>query len=269
MTRVVIKRDGLELVSEIEGPDRAPVVTLAHAQTLDRSSWDSLVSALTDRYRVLRVDLRGHGESGEPAVEFTIEDLASDVVATLDAHDVQATHFVGSSLGGMVGFALAIDHPDRMLSVTFVATQGILPEASHATLIANAEALRSSGEPMSSLATRILARYMNSDFMDIDPDAYERLRDQISGTSVDGYIRSSVAIMGMNFDDRLDRVEKPTMVIAGELDGPTPPERMRLYRDNIAGAQMAVIAGAGHFPFADQPDAFNRTLRRFLDSLDS
>lgn len=87
--------------------------------------------------------------------------------------------------------------------------------------------------------------------------------------SVEDYIRSSVAIIGMNFDDRLDRVDTPTMVIAGELDRPTPPERMKLYFDNIAGAQMAVIPGAGHFPFAHQPDAFNRTLRGFLDSLDS
>ncbi|MDG2114705.1 MAG: alpha/beta fold hydrolase [Actinomycetota bacterium] len=269
MTRVVIERDGLEVVSEIEGPDGAPVVTLAHAQTLDRSSWDSLARSLTDRYRVLRVDLRGHGESAEPVADFTIEDLAADVVATLDAVDVGATHFAGSSLGGMVGYALAIDHPARLASVTFIATQGILPEESHATLRANAEALRASGEPMSSLATKILARYMNLTFAGIDPEGYRRLADQIAGTSVEGYIRSSIAIMGMNFDDRLDRINSSTMVIAGELDRPTPPERMRLYLDHIAGAQMAVIPGAGHFPFADQPDEFNRTLRGFLDSLDS
>ena len=269
MTYVVIERDGLELASEIEGPDGAPVVTLAHAQNLNRSSWDSLVPALIDRYRVLRVDLRGHGDSGEPASEFTIEDLAADVVATLDAHKVGATHFVGSSLGGMVGFALAIDHPARLDSVTFVATQGILPEASQATLSTNAEALRSGGEPMSSLATKILARYMNRDFTDVDPGGHQRLCDQIAGTSVEGYIKSSRAIIAMNFDDRLDRIDTPTMVIAGEFDQPTPPERMMLYRDNISGAQMAVIPGAGHFPFVDQPDAFNRTLRKFLDSLDS
>lgn len=266
---VVIERDGLELVSEIEGPEGAPVVTLAHAQTLDRRSWDSLVSTLTDRYRVLRVDLRGHGESGVPVAEFTIEDLAADVVATLDALDVRATHFAGSSLGGMVGFALAIDHSDRLVSVTLIATQGILPETSHETLRANAEALRSSGEAMSSLAPKILDRYMNPGFVDTDPDGYQQLVDQITRTSVEGYIGSSNAIIGMSFDDRLDRVDKPTMVIAGELDRPTPPERMELYRDNIAGAEMVVIPGAGHFPFADQPEAFNREFRRFLDSLDS
>jgi 3-oxoadipate enol-lactonase len=269
MTRVVIERDGIELVSEIEGPDEAPVVTLAHAQTLNRTSWDSLASTLIDRYRVLRVDLRGHGESGTPVADFTIDDLAEDVVATLDAHQITKTHFVGSSLGGMVGFPLAIDHSARLASVTFVATQGILPAASQVTLKANGEALRSSGNPMSSLASKILARYMNPDFSDRDPDGYQQLREQIAGTSVEGYIRSSLAIIAMNFDDRLGRIGIPTMVIAGELDKPTPSERMELYRDNIAGAQMAVIPGAGHFPFADQPDDFNRALRTFLDSQDS
>lgn len=267
MKRVVIERDGLGLVSSIEGPDHAPVVTLAHAQTLNRSSWDQTASGLTGQYRVLRLDLRGHGESDEPYTDFTIEDLAEDVVATLDAHEVAATHFVGSSLGGMVGFAMAIDHPDRLHSVTFVATQGILPESSHATLRANAETLRSNGEPMSSLADKILSRYMNSDFGDLDPEGYERLSVQIGGTSVEGYIRSSEAIIAMNFDDRLNQIAVPTMVIAGELDRPTPPDRMELYRDNIAGAQMAVIDDAGHFPFADQSEAFNQALRGFLDPL--
>lgn len=269
MTHRAIERDGLQLVSEIEGPEDAPVVTLAHAQTLDRRSWDALVPALIDRYRVLRVDLRGHGESAEPTVDFTIDDLAVDIVATLDAHGVGTTHFAGSSLGGMVGFPLAIDHPDRLRSVTFIATQGILPEASRLTLRDNAEALRSSGDSMASLAEKILARYMNDDFGDVDPGGYERLRDQIGTTSVEGYIRSSLAIIGMDFDDRLDRIDVPTMVIAGELDRPTPPARMELYRDNIAGARMAVVPGAGHFPFADQSPAFNGVFRRFLDSVDS
>lgn len=266
MTRMVIARDGLELVSEIEGPESAPVVTLAHAQCLNRSSWDATTTALTDHYRVLRVDLRGHGESAEPATDFTIEDLAGDIVAQCDAHGVGRFHFAGSSLGGMVGFALALEHRDRLSSVTFIATQGILPESSQATLKANAEALRNSGEPMSLLSEKILARYVNDDFRQLDVDGYERLRAQVAGTSVEGYIRTSLAIMGMNFDDRLHQITAPTMVIAGELDRPTPADRMKLYRDNIAGARMAVIARAGHFPFADQPDEFNRTFRAFLDS---
>lgn len=215
----------------------------------------------------MRVDLRGHGESAEPATDFTIEDLATDVVAQCDAHCVDRFHFAGSSLGGMVGFALALDHGDRLSSVTFVATQGILPESSQATLQANAEALRASGEPMSLLSEKILARYLNDDFRELDVDGYERLRAQISGTSVEGYIRTSLAIIGMNFDDRLRQITAPTMVIAGELDRPTPPDRMELYRDSIAGARMAVIPGAGHFPFADQSDGFNRTFREFLDSV--
>ncbi len=267
MTVETIERDGLNLVAEIDGPAGAPVVTLAHAQTLNRSSWDAVTTALNDRYRVLRIDLRGHGQSSEPQADFTIEDLAGDVVAVLDALGVERTHFAGSSLGGMVGFALAIDHADRLSSVAFIATQGVLPSESGATLRANAEALRSSGEPMSLLADKILARYTNEGFAELDPAGYQRLRAQISSTSVEGYIRSSLAIIGMDFDDRLDRITVPTMVIAGEFDRPTPPHRMELYRDNIAGARMAVIADAGHFPFADQPDAFNRTFSDFLDQV--
>lgn len=265
MTVETIERDGLKLVAEIDGPEGAPVVTLAHAQTLNRSSWDDLTATLTDRYRVLRVDLRGHGESSEPTADFSIEDLALDIVATLDALGIESTQFAGSSLGGMVGFAMAIDHAERLAGVTFIATQGVLPDESGATLRANAEALRTSGESMSLLADKILARYTNEGFSTHNPAAYERLRAQISSTSVEGYIRSSLAIIAMDFDDRLDRITIPTMVIAGEFDRPTPAQRMEVYRDNIEGARMAVIQGAGHFPFADQPEDFNRVFADFLD----
>jgi len=264
----MIERDGLHIVSELDGPADADVVTLAHAQVLDRTSWDPTVAALVERYRVLRLDLRGHGESSVPHSELTIEDLADDVLAVLDAHGLDRTHFVGSSLGGMIGFSLALDHPERLHSVTFTATQGVLPVASHERLRANAEALRQSGETMDLLADTILERFMVDGFADTDPDGYERTRDQVAATSVEGYVRTSLAIIAMNYDDRLEHLSVPTMVIAGELDRATPPERMQLYRDRIPGARMAIIDGAGHFPFIDQPAAYNAALAGFLDGLE-
>lgn len=254
---------------EIDGATDAPVVTLAHAQLLDRSSWESTVEALRDRYRVLRMDLPGHGENPDPTGDFTIEDVADDIVAVLDEVGVARTHFAGSSFGAMVGFALALDHRERLHSVTFAATQGNLAEESKVRLRANAAKLRQAPDGMASVADTIVGRFMAEGYSDTHPVEFGRVRDVVAASSVEGYIRSSEAIMAMDFDGRLADIETPTFVLAAEHDRATPPARMKLYRDNIAGARMAVVPGAGHFPFIDQPEAFNALLGEFLDSVAS
>jgi len=258
-----INLNGLNHNYRLEGPEDAPVLTLAHAQGFTLDSWAAQIAAFSDRYRVLAPNLRGHGGTDMAGGPYQIEDIARDIVALLDALGIARTHYAGASLGGMAGFALALDHADRLRSVSFVTTQGVLPKVSIDGQIAATAVMRKDGAE--ARADAILERYLRKGYQDDAPESYAELRRQFTTNPIEGYAEAGDAIFAMNFDDRIGTIELPVMVIASSDDIATTPERMTLYRDNIPGAGMEIVPNAGHMPYVEEADAFNTILAGFLD----
>lgn len=248
----------------LDGPDNAPVITFAHALSLDMRSWDPQVAFFKDRYRVLRHDLRGHSHIDEGGGPFSIEDMAGDVVGLLDHLDIACTHFVGSSLGGMVGYALASDHPKRLDSVTFLATQGTLPTNRAEIQRKNIALMNASECGLELQVDAMLERLNREGYRAADPVGYAEQREMAICGTVDGYARCCAAIAAMSYDDKLDRIATPTLIVAGSVDKSTPPARMAMYGEQIVGERMEIVENAGHFPNVDEPDAFNAVLDDFL-----
>ena len=259
--------NGIDQRFAFDGPDDAPVIAFAHALSLDMRSWDPQVDHFRDRYRVLRHDLRGHSHIDEDGAPFSIEDLADDVVGLLDHLGVARTHFVGSSLGGMVGFALALDHADRLDSVTFLATQGVLPAERAEIQKKNIALMNADPRGLELQVDAMLERLNRSGYREADPQGYVRQREMAVCGTVEGYARCCAAIAAMNYDGKLERITVPTLVVAGSLDKSTSPERMAMYGERIPDARMEIIENAAHFPNIDEPDAFNAVLDAFLSGL--
>ncbi len=260
-----IERNGARTVYEVHGRAGAPALLFGHAQILSRAQFAPQVRAFADRYRVIALDFRGHGQSPVSPAPYVMEALARDAAAVLDAEGIDRAHYLGSSLGGMVGFALALEHAPRLASVTFLATQGVLPAASGERIRRTAARLAAQGGSMAPAAGEIIARYTTAAWRAEDPAGHARLIEIAAANPVAGYAHSGGAIAAMDYDGRLDAIRTRALVVAGEHDTPTPPERMALYRDSIRGAEMAVIAGAGHFPNWDRAPAFNRIFGDFLE----
>ena len=259
-----VERDGARTVYEIHGDAGRPALLFGHAQILSRAQFAPQVEAFRDRYRVIALDFRGHGESPVSPASYRMEDLARDAVAVLDAEGIERAHYLGSSLGGMVGFALALEHSSRLASVTFLATQGVLPAANGERIRKTVERLAALGDSMAPAAEEIIARYTTEAWRAAEPESHARLVEIASANPLAGYEHSGGAIMAMDYDGRLGEIATPALVVAGEHDVPTPPGRMALYRDRIRGAEMAVIEGAAHFPNWDRAGAFNRIYGDFL-----
>ena len=260
-----VERDGARTVYEVHGDADGAALLLGHAQILSRAQYAPQIEAFAGRYRVIALDFRGHGASPVGPASYRMEDLALDAVAVLDAEGIDRAHYLGSSLGGMVGFALALEHASRLASVTFLATQGVLPAANGERIRRTAARIAAEGDSMAPAAEEIMARYTTEAWRTDNPASHARLIEIASANPLAGYVHSGGAIMDMDFDGRLGEIETPTLVVAGEHDVPTPPERMALYRDEIRGAEMAVIEGAGHFPNWDRAEAFNRVYAEFLN----
>ena len=255
----------------LDGTTGAPLITFAHALSLNLRSFDDQIDAFKDQYRVLRLDLRGHGKTDKDGGSFSMEDLADDVVGLWDHIGVEKSHFVGSSLGAMVGLALALDHADRLSSLTFMASQGALPPERIVASRANIAAMRASDATaqttMANEADALMDRLLFDHDESTNPSRFTLLRQILGDTTLFGQARAYEAILAMNYDNRLDEIYTPTLVLAGAQDNSTTPERMQMYKDGITGAQMELLQDAGHFPNLEQPDAFNATLKTFLNGL--
>ena len=119
------KTNGIEINYTIEG--QGPWVVMSHSLACDHSMWDEQVRLLKSHYRVLRFDTRGHGGSGAPDGAYTLDMFAEDLLGLLDGLSVEAPHFIGLSMGGMIGMTFALKYPKRFRSLVLCDTSSRLP----------------------------------------------------------------------------------------------------------------------------------------------
>ena len=258
-----LKANGIDINYEIEGD--GPVVTFSHSLACNLGMWDEQVRALKGRYRVLRFDTRGHGQSGAPAGAYTLEQLSDDLKGLLDGLGITATHFVGLSMGGMIGQVFALKHPAMVQSLVLCDTTSRYPAAAAPVWEDRIKAVGAKGmEPM---VAPTLERWFTAPFRARRRDLMERVGTMIRSTPAPGYIGCCHAIPKINVTERLRDVRCPALVIVGEEDPGTPVEMARDIHAALPAAELAILSRASHLSNLEQPEEFNRVLGGFLDKL--
>jgi 3-oxoadipate enol-lactonase len=254
--------NGIELRYEQIGS--GPCVTLSHSLACDLSMWDEQTQALAQRYSVLRFDTRGHGGSSAPSGAYALETMADDVIALLDVLGVAQTHFVGLSMGGMIGQHLALKAPQRLASLVLADTTSRYPADVQPVWQERIRIVREHGmEPM---VEPTLARWFTDPYRRAHPEVMTRIGTLIRATPVAGYVGCCHAIPRLDLTDRLRALHLPVLVIVGEQDAGTPVAMAREIHDAIAGSQLVVIHDAAHLSNIEQASVFNRALLGFLDA---
>jgi 3-oxoadipate enol-lactonase len=190
----VLSVDGVDLAYRLEGAPDAPLVMLAHGLLTDHTMWDALVRLLVPRHRVLRYDLRGHGRSSVPPLPWTMQRLAADTVALLDALRLPKAHFIGSSLGGMIGQQLGAHHGKRFHSLTPANTAAVQPAP--AAWDERIGVARASGT--AALADGTLQRWFTPGFAAAAPDELQRMRAILCATAVEGFAGAAAAVRDLD-----------------------------------------------------------------------
>lgn len=247
---------------EIEGPVDAPVITFSHSLAAALQLWDLQLPALRDSYRILCFDTRGHGTSSAPAEAYTMEMLSKDVIGLLDHLDIQRTHFVGISMGGMIGQVLAIDHPQRLESLVLCDTTSRVPPGMAPSWEERIRAAETQG--MRALAESTLERWLSAKFQRTHPQITERVRNMILNTPVPGYVGCCRAISNFDISAALTKVTTPTLIIVGEEDSSTPVSAAEVIKKQIKGAELLTMPKALHLTNIETAELFNQTLLRFL-----
>ncbi len=258
--------NGIDLACQVDGPDDAPVLVLNHTLATSRAMWRAQIPHLSGRHRVISFDMRGHGESAAPDYPYNLEMLAEDVIGVLDGLGVERPAiFLGISIGGMVGQALGLRHPDRFRALILCNTASRTSPEGRAGFDQRIEAVRKDG--IEGQVQPTLERWLSAEFRSRDPQTTKWVADMVRGTPVAGMVGCCEAIKALDYTDQLDRITLPTLIIAGEKDPGAPVAASEVIRDRIKGAHLEVITGCLHQTPIEAPDTFNRIVGAFLERL--
>lgn len=247
---------------ELSGTLNAPVVMLSHSLGSNLNMWDSQLEALEPRFRVLRYDTRGHGASDAPESAYTLDQLVDDAKALLDALKIDKAHFVGLSMGGMIGQGFGITHADRLLSLTLCSTSAFIPEAAQPIVQERIDTARKQG--LQALVDGTLARWFTSEYLKKNPPEVARIRRLFLETPLAGYIGCSEAIRRLNYLKQLFQIKLSTLIMVGEDDPGTPVSASEAIHEGIAGSKLVIIPKMLHLTNVEKPELFNAHLLEFL-----
>jgi 3-oxoadipate enol-lactonase len=262
---VRVLADDLHVNCQFSGPEGAPLVVLSHALGSSGIMWEQQMPVLVEGYRVLRYDSRGHGGTDAPAGPYTLDELGDDVVAMLDTLDIERVHYVGLSMGGMVGQNLALRYPQRLMSLALCDTTSRIPDEAKVMWDERIAVAEKNG--MEPLCGETMERWFTPSFLADDGLELKSIRDQFLDTPISGYVGCCQAIRELDYTDRLSVIDLPVQVIVGADDPSAPPAASRTIQQRISGALLTVIDNGSHLCNVEQPAAFNRALLGFLDRL--
>ena len=248
-----------KLYYEIEGPDDAPVLVLSNSLGTTLAMWLPQLASLTEHFRVLRYDTRGHGQSEVTTGPYSIAQLGRDVVALLDGLNIPSAHFCGLSMGGMTGIWLGVNAPDRIGRLVLCNTSAAIgvPE------VWNARIAKVKQDGMESIIDGVLERWFTADFLVHATAQVERVRQMLRNTSAEGYVANCAAVRDMDQRSELSRITAPTLVIGGRHDKATPSEHGELIARAIPGAKYVEL-NAAHLSNWEVAQAFTQQLLSFL-----
>ena len=260
MTSGRIKAGDIGMAYSLDGPAGAPAVCLNHCFASDRNYWEPHLSAF-EGFRVLRHDARGHGESDKPPGPYSLEMMAGDLVALLDALGIDEVHLCGVSMGGMISQIVALDFPARVASLALVNTTSEYSDDQLQAWRDRASLVLSDG--MDAVRDSLMARWLTSEAAVERNPGYIYMEGAISRFSADSFDAASAAMCGLHTTPRLSEIELPSIVIATPDDPGVPTETSQKMA-RLLGAPLHWLEPARHLASLEHVERFNGLMQKFL-----
>ncbi len=262
-----LQSNGIEINVEVCGDADQPSVTFVGGISNDNTLWDDQTAALSPRFRLIRIDTRGHGLSQNTPAPYSLKMIVADVVGVWDALGIQRSVIAGLGLGGVVAAETALTHPERVSGLVPVSCRAqMVPQygAMWPPLIEKVRAAQS----VEVVAEATLARWFTDEFRAANPAVIQRMRTALLKTTIDGYFGGIAALLELNWSDRLATFRMPVMYVSGELDRVgAPAEVMQAMCDATPGASHVILPGASHISAVSNSGAFNTAMLDFLGKI--
>jgi pimeloyl-ACP methyl ester carboxylesterase len=261
-----IERGGVRIHYEDVGTG-LPIV-MGHSFLCSGEMWGPQIGPLSSRYRVVNIDVRGHGRSGALSERFDLYDMVDDVVAVLDEAGVQRAAWAGLSIGGMIAMRAAIKVPDRVAGLILVDTHAG-PETSYKKLKYRVMALGVRAFGVGPFLSEVTKLMFGSTTRKENPQLVEAWRERFASVNVPSILLTLGALVGRDsVVDQLGSVDVPSLVIVGDEDISLPTDLSREIANALPNASLEIISGAGHLSALEKPDEVTQAMLAFLDSLE-
>ncbi len=240
-----------------DGATDAAVLVLSSSLGTTRAMWDPQVAALSERFRLICYDTRGHGASPEPPGPYVIDELGADVLALLDRLEIERASFCGLSIGGMVGIWLAASAPERIHRLVVICSSAYMPPAE--AWAQRAATVREAGgtEP---IADAVVSGWVTPAYAERHPDVRQWLREMLVSSPAEGYASCCEAIERWDGRDALASIRTPTLVIGGQFDLAAPPEQhASVIAAGIPDARLELVPAA-HIASVELPGAVTKLI---------
>jgi 3-oxoadipate enol-lactonase len=257
---MTVTTNGIDIHYTLEG--KGPLVTMSHSLGCNLTMWDEQARFLKQRYQVLRLDTRGHGQTSAPAGAYTLEQLAEDLCGLLTELGITQTHFVGLSMSDMIGQVFALRYPHMVQSLALCDTTSRIPPDGWPIWEERIRTVQANG--MEALVESTIEAWFTAAFREQRRDVTDRVRAMLRSTPPQGYIGCCHAIPNLNTTDRLGEIRCPTIVIVGDQDPRTPVVAARTIHEALPSSELVVLKSASHLSNMEQPEAFNKALLDFL-----
>lgn len=244
-----------------DGERSRPTVLLSNSLGTDLTMWDAQAAVLATRFHVVRYDTRGHGGSGSTPGPYSIELLGRDVLALLDHLDVERAHFVGLSMGGVIGQWLGVHAPDRIDHLVLANTAARI--GTREGWQARAASVRASG--LDDIAAGSPGRWFTPSFVAGHAETVQAMQQALRQLAPEGYAACCDALAVADLRGEIGKIRAPVLVIAGNEDPVTTVGDAQAVCSAIAGAALAIVP-ASHLSNIEAPRAFTRELLSFLRS---
>lgn len=258
----IVESNGTRISYSVEGPAARPVLLFINSIGTTRDLWSPQVPALVGTYRIIRYDARGHGTSAVPAGNYSIEQLARDALAILDAEDVKQAHVCGISLGGITAMWLGVHAPDRVSSLILANTAARIGSVESWT--DRIALVQERG--MRAVAELAMKNWFTPAFHQRRPDVVASFRTMVESCPATGYLGCCAALRDEDLREAISQISRPVLVVAGHTDVPTPPEALAFIHQQIKGSKMLTL-DAAHLSNVEQADAFTSAVMGFLGAL--
>lgn len=259
---VLDRPDGSQIAWRSIGRADAPAVIFSNSLGANWSMWDAVVEALANDFLILNYDTRGHGRSTAHSADATLEDLAQDLLAVMDAAGQPSADLVGLSLGGMTGLHVVLKHPGRVRRLVACNCRARVDAAGFKAWEERIAALRAGG--VKSLVGPTIDRWFSADFQAANPELMQEVALMIGGNSDRGYEACVRAIQGLKLQDDLAHITVPVLYVAGAQDPGAPAAEMRHMAELTPHSRCEVLDPCGHISSMERASDLVALLRDFL-----
>ena len=262
MTERMLRRERAPSLRYWDDGGAGPPVMLIHGVGADGTSWDQIAPDLATDFRVLRLDLSGHGRSGPIEGPLPLDDFARDVVDVLDACQAPTAHIVGFSLGGMIAQALGLHHADRVRCLVLLSAVASRTAEERARVRSRLTLLREQG--IEAITGAAQDRWFTPAFIAANPDLVEHRMRQLRENHAPSYAAAYTVFSTSDLGDQLHAIRAPTLIATGEHDVGSNPRMARFMHDQIPRSRLDILPGLRHSILVEAPGLVTRLVRDFL-----